>query len=251
MTTSTSPKSFCPDCGTKNENAGPFCAGCGRNLAGPSTTTSDAPPSTPAAEAPRPTGPTPVTPDTGAVGGATGSNAWEVAKFVGYGIAGLIGLFIVFNVFLGSPASVRSNRVAVGETAKVADLRYSVGSVERDDKFGGFFSAARADGEFVVVQLTVENKGSKPRPFAPASIQLHAEDLEFHVSIPPKGEFHDAIQASGSKRIALQPGEKIEGPILFDVPPSVAERTDLEVHLGQSVTRSGAVVVELGDVEEA
>lgn len=112
---------------------------------------------------------------------------------------------------------------------------------------GTTISSATAQGEFVVIRVTVKNKTTTPQNFSPY-LQTEAQIKKDQYTVSPKGEVAD----TGSQGLDndIEPGETGTGDLVYDVPSSLAPSFPLYaallvVNFGQSLTFGSASQVGL------
>ncbi|MGW5877512.1 DUF4352 domain-containing protein [Nocardiopsis terrae] len=111
--------------------------------------------------------------------------------------------------------------VGVGDTGEVGDWMVTVNSTETAGTFGGEFTEKQAQGEFVIVDLTVENGGSEATTFDSSALSL----------IDADGNSHSAsttLEADSFFLEQINPGNQATGRAAFDVPEGT-EAVALEV----------------------
>ncbi|NYI80625.1 DUF4352 domain-containing protein [Nocardioides panzhihuensis] len=112
----------------------------------------------------------------------------------------------------------------VGQTAKLEGTAYTVTGASTQDNVGGEFGE-RADGVFVVVDLTIENTKDETKTFMDTSAVFIAKD-------GTRYEGSDAAIYLGDESLFLrdmQPDLATKGKLVFDVPPAKAAGGILQV----------------------
>ena len=115
----------------------------------------------------------------------------------------------------------------VGQTVELEGTQYTVTGVKTASNIGGQFGE-KADGIFVVVELTIENKKDETKTFLESAATYLASD-------GTKYEASDASIYLGDDALILremQPDLPTKGKLVFDVPPTkvaggVLELSDL------------------------
>ncbi|GAA1468061.1 DUF4352 domain-containing protein [Nocardiopsis exhalans] len=114
-----------------------------------------------------------------------------------------------------------SGDFAMGEAAQLGDWMVTVNGTETAASYGEEFFEEQAQGEFVIVDMTVENGGSESTTFDDSALSLIDSD----------GNSHAASTLLGADTFFLQqinPGNQASGEALFDVPEGT-EPVALEV----------------------
>lgn len=120
-------------------------------------------------------------------------------------------------------------QAGIGDNAVDADLQFTVTKIKTgvtqigDPDFG-----AEADGEFTIVNMTIENVGAEPAYFDESEqYAFNAEGAKFSAD----GEASIYLDDSNSFFEEINPGNKVKGKIVFDMPEGVDAKT-LELHGG-------------------
>ena len=110
--------------------------------------------------------------------------------------------------------------LGIGDTGQVGDWMVTVNGTETAATFGDEFYEEQAQGEFVIVDLTVENGGSESTTFDDTALSLVDAD----------GNKHSANGSLGDDFFLEQinPGNQATGKAAFDVPEGT-EPAALEV----------------------
>jgi hypothetical protein len=111
-------------------------------------------------------------------------------------------------------AGSQSNPYKVGQTIELEGTQYTVTEASTQGKIGGAFGE-KADGTFVVVDLTIENKKDETKTFMDEAATFVASD-------GTKYEGSDAaIYLENSLWLQdMQPDLPTDGQLVFDVPPA-------------------------------
>lgn len=112
----------------------------------------------------------------------------------------------------------------IGQTAKLEGTDYTVTGASTQSNVGGEFGE-KADGVFVVVDLTIENTKDETKTFTDTAAVFIAKD-------GTKYEGSDAALYLGDESLFLrdmQPDLATKGKLVFDVPPAKAAGGVLQV----------------------
>jgi LysM repeat protein len=129
----------------------------------------------------------------------------------------------------------------VGQAVTNAGTTYKVTNVHATHQIGDpELLGARADGEFVVVDLNLTNKKNETKTFLESTAKLVTRDgKEYKTS-------DKAVMAFGDNSLMLkdiQPDLTTRGKLAFDVPPSKVSGSTLVI---DDIWGSGQVKVDLG-----
>jgi hypothetical protein len=103
----------------------------------------------------------------------------------------------------------------IGQTIELEGTQYTVTKATTQPRVGGAFGE-KADGVFVVVDMTIENKKDETKVFSDTAATFHAQD-------DSKYEGSDAAIYLGDDSLFLremQPDLPTKGKLVFDVPPT-------------------------------
>ena len=126
-------------------------------------------------------------------------------------------------------AGSKSNPIKVGETVKLEGTQYTVKQVRTASAVGSEFLKDQADGTFVVVTLTIENKKSETKTFSDSAAKFVAKDGNKY-STDSDGTI--AVMGNSEEPLFLadmQPDLPKTGKLVFDVPPAKVKGGLLEV----------------------
>lgn len=126
-------------------------------------------------------------------------------------------------------AGSKSNPIKVGETVKLKGTQYTVESAETKADVGGEFANEKANGVYVIVTLTIENKKDETKTFSDSAAKFVATNDKKY-STDQDGTFA-AIGDGGETLIFedMQPDLPKTGLLVFDVPKDLAKGGILEV----------------------
>lgn len=97
----------------------------------------------------------------------------------------------------------------------IGGLNYSVKSVLRTTVVGSEFMRETADGEFIIVKISVRNTGHEPATISDSDFHLKNGDVTYDAS--SKG-----MMNGGFFLAKLNPGVSKTGSIIFDVPANTS-----------------------------
>jgi len=106
----------------------------------------------------------------------------------------------------------------VGDEVNVGNFIYKVNGVKFSKSVGNQFAQERADGIFLLVDLTITNTSSETRLIDNALFKLQDQS---NVSYEPSSEGSTALELSGAKTLFLkqcQPNIPTKGVLVFEVP---------------------------------
>ncbi|WP_150239582.1 DUF4352 domain-containing protein [Nocardiopsis quinghaiensis] len=111
--------------------------------------------------------------------------------------------------------------VGVGEPGTVSQWQVTVNGIETASTYGGQFSQEQAQGEFRIVNMTVENTGSEATVFDSSAISLvdgEGNEYSSNTMLEDESLFLEQIN----------PGNQVSGTVVFDVPEGT-EVTEIRV----------------------
>lgn len=141
------------------------------------------------------------------------------------------------NASAGQKAKKTSKTAGIGQPAKDGKFTFTVTKVTTRSKVGNEFLGKTAQGKFVVVYVTVANHADEPQSFFGDNQKLLAGGKTYSAST----EAAMYVESSASLYEEINPGNKVRGIVLFDVPKTV---TPSVVQLHDSAF-SGGVRVNL------
>ncbi|PWV84519.1 protein of unknown function [Prauserella marina] len=171
-------------------------------------------------------------------------------------IGGVAAALIVISVVTTSPESTPEDTAApAAEAQQAADTESAatIGQPARDGKFEfvvkdlsraktvGDYLTATAQGEYVIVELTVKNIGSEPQLLSDTEQFLYDARGNKYSADSAAGIY---LTGDGSDSVwfkEINPGNTVEGKIAFDLPADV-EPVSAELH---DSSLSGGVTVDL------
>ncbi len=123
----------------------------------------------------------------------------------------------------------KSNPLALGKTVELAGTRYTVNSAETKDSIGSDILGETADGTFVVVSLTIENRKSETKTFTSSSAKFVASSGDEY-DTDSEGSIA-ATTGDGDPLIfeEMQPKLPKTGLLVFDVPKNAVSDGLLKV----------------------
>lgn len=115
---------------------------------------------------------------------------------------------------------------AVGDTLSLKGTAYTVNDVETTSSLGSSFTKVKANGVFVVVDLTLENEESEPATILEDNLRLiGGNGSEYTTSTDGAFAINDAFVLLEE----IQPGVKQSGKLVYDVPENAARGSVLQV----------------------
>ncbi|GAB3241826.1 DUF4352 domain-containing protein [Kineosporia babensis] len=140
---------------------------------------------------------------------------------------------------VGGSGAADTSAPGIGDPVRDGKFEFTVTKVRKGvKKVGGEFLSVEAQGQFVLINITVENVGDEPRAFSSMAQTLYdAKDREFSADDTASLYLDD----SNSFYTEINPGNQVKGVVAFDLPKGVAPAR-LELH---DSLFSGGVDVEL------
>lgn len=126
-----------------------------------------------------------------------------------------------------SPRPVPTRTVRSEEPARDGALTFTVTGVEEGGTvLGDQYGKRKAKGRFVFVRLVVRNEGSEAVQFADENQRGYDADGTTYI---PDTEAAIARGGDGAYRTDINPGAKVDGILVFDLPKGV-DLANLELH---------------------
>jgi len=143
----------------------------------------------------------------------------------------------------GDKAGSKKNPIKIGETVKLQGTQYTVKSAKATAEVGSEFFKEKADGIYVVVELTIENKKDETKTFSDNAAKLIAGNGKKY-STDSDGTIA-AIGDDGEPLIFedMQPDVAKTGLLVFDIPKAAAKGSLLEV---SDLFGRGEAYIDLG-----
>ena len=202
----TTPTKVCPHCGTQSQTAADKCPSCGKKYGKP----------------PKRRG--------------------GCLRIIGGITVGLIVLIIAIVALSGggdedpnvTPGNGQAQgngdeegRVAnVGDNVSLKGTSYKVTRVRTAKAVGGEFTRVRADGTFVIVNLTLTNEKDEPKTILEDAVRLvGGNGSEYTVDTDTVGAFENALVLLET----IQPGLARNVVAVYDVPPGAVSGSKLQV----------------------
>lgn len=126
-------------------------------------------------------------------------------------------------------ADRESRTHAVGDEFTVGDVRYRVNDVSTTQQIGetvgGTLMGVEANGQFMIVDLTVMNEADQSIRMTTSSVKLLLDEREYGANTEASVYMENSFSFE-----QLNPGVQVEGQIAYDVPSSAsADTVELEV----------------------
>ncbi|MEB7746245.1 DUF4352 domain-containing protein [Staphylococcus equorum] len=122
--------------------------------------------------------------------------------------------------------------LSIGEKVKVDDLEYTVNSIETSDTVGNQYTSSKANGKYIVADVTVKNNGDE-------SITIDTSLFKILNGDATNGADAEASTNANPSDIGffleqLNPGTEKTGKVVFDVSADTAEsdKTKMQVRSG-------------------
>ncbi|MFC3491351.1 DUF4352 domain-containing protein [Glycomyces rhizosphaerae] len=127
----------------------------------------------------------------------------------------------------------------VGEPVRDGNFEFTVGDVEQGETtIGDDILSEEAQGEFVIIDLTVKNIGDEAGTFFDSDQKLFDTDGNEYSASSEAGLL---LEGNDVWLTEINPGNQVEGKIVFDIPTGTTPAT-LELH---DSAFSGGVEVSL------
>lgn len=114
----------------------------------------------------------------------------------------------------------------VGDTLSLKGTAYTVNSVETTSTVGSGFTKTEANGEFIVIDLTLKNEEDEPATILEDNLKLiGGNGSQYSTSTDASLAVNDAFVLLEE----IQPGLKQQGKLIYDVPRSAVSGSVLQV----------------------
>ena len=140
-------------------------------------------------------------------------------------------------------AGSRSNPFKVGDTVKLTGTQYTVKSARKGPSVGSVYSKQKANGVYVIVELTIENKKDETKTFLDEAAKVIGGNGKTY-STDNDGTF--AAIGGDEQPLFLedmQPDVPKTGTLVYDVPVGKAKGSMLEV---SDLFGGGEAYIDLG-----
>ncbi|MEU6712348.1 DUF4352 domain-containing protein [Nonomuraea sp. NPDC046802] len=119
----------------------------------------------------------------------------------------------------------KQTKQAIGSKVRDGKFEFTVTKMERQARVGNDLLGTEAQGVFLLVHVTVENIGDEAQAFTSAAQKLHADGKEY------EADSGAAIYLKNSKSLyeKINPGNSVQGVVLFDIPKDLKPET-IELH---------------------
>ncbi len=149
-----------------------------------------------------------------------------------FAVAVIVLMAIVLTGCTSPGGGAEEKAAGKGETIKVGEVKYTVTAVDKTKEVGGEANKMKAQGNYIVVDIDIENIGKDRAEFDGDMAKLwdereQAYDLDLEASAA-------ACSASGIADIvnvwfgAVEPGETVKTKAVFDLSPEIK---DLKIEL--------------------
>lgn len=160
-----------------------------------------------------------------------------------FGCFGCLGIIVLIVIVIAILAAVfgsgdsennsKSKQASVGETVKVDKLEYTVNEVTTADSVGAQYSSSNADGQYLVVDVTVKNNGDKDITVDSELFKLinGKKTASADSSASTNANATDDPSDLGFFLEQLNPDSEKTGKIVFDVSENTAQSDKLKLQV--------------------
>lgn len=117
----------------------------------------------------------------------------------------------------------------LGAPIEIRDVIYKVTSIERVTSVGEEYSTLNALGEFLVLEVEIQNKSKRAITTDPSIFKLQKQDIQFESDSAASVHLNDG---TGFYMQILNPGLSLKGKIAYDIPKDT-KQLSLYITLGQ------------------
>lgn len=182
----------------------------------------------------------------------------KVFKLGCFGFIGLIVLIIIISaVSSGGDSDTTSNEpkeevtkekkkdapkkekiYGIGDVVKVGDLEYTIKEKKEADQVGPSVLPEKASGKFVVLEVSLKNKGNEAVTADASFFKLKRGEKVYEADSAASISANQGEDGQIENSFFLQevnPDSEAAGKVVFDVAPEVAEASDLKVQVQTGV----------------
>lgn len=136
--------------------------------------------------------------------------------------------------------SKESSTYKVGDRVVIGDIAYTVTNVRTTDSVGNEYSNAKADGVFVIVDMTIENLGKETTSITSSYAKIiDSQGRSFESDSDAWVYIENNILVK-----QIQPGLPVKGQAIYDVPKGIT----CELQVTDSIWGSDTKLISLGTI---
>ena len=136
----------------------------------------------------------------------------------------------------------------IGDTVNVGKMVYKVNSKSTASQVGPSALPTKASGKYIVIDVTVQNKGDKAVTIDSSFFKLmqgkKSFDADSAASMSANQSESGNIQNSFFMQ-DLNPESKATGKIVFDVAPSIASSSNLQLQVQEGIFGTNTAMIDL------
>lgn len=126
-----------------------------------------------------------------------------------------------------------ANLATIGDTVTVGDMQYRVNSFKVKKVLGNEYFNSKANGTYVLLNVTIKNNGSDEVTIDSNFFELHKGKKTYETDA--NGTLYANMDSKGKENTfflqGLNPDSKMTGTIAFDVAPQVAKSNNLKLQV--------------------
>ncbi|PHD75923.1 hypothetical protein COF64_11145 [Bacillus sp. AFS043905] len=126
----------------------------------------------------------------------------------------------------------------IGDVVKVGDLEYTIKEKKEADQVGPSVLPEKASGKFVVLEVSLKNKGNEAVTADASFFKLKRGEKVYEADSAASISANQGEDGQIENSFFLQevnPDSEAAGKVVFDVAPEVAEASDLKVQVQTGV----------------
>jgi len=136
----------------------------------------------------------------------------------------------------------------IGDTVKVGDMVYRVNKISTADQVGPSVLPTKANGKFLIVDLTLKNNGDKAVTVDSSFFKLKRGDKTYEADSEASMSANQDEDGNITNSFFLQelnPDSEMSGKVVFDVAPDVASAKDLQLQVQTGLFGTQTDVISL------
>ena len=136
----------------------------------------------------------------------------------------------------------------IGDVVKVGDMQYTVIKKELADQVGPSVLPTKANGKYLVIELTLKNNGNEAVTVDSSFFKLKRGDKTYEADATGSMSANQGEDGNIDNSFFLQqlnPDSEMSGKVVFDLSPEIAEATDLSLQVQTGVFGTETELINL------
>ena len=143
---------------------------------------------------------------------------------------------------------VKEKTFGIGDVVKVGDIEYTIKEKSEKDQVGPSVLPEKASGKFVVLEVSLKNKGNEAITADASFFKLKRGEKTYEADSAASISANQGEDGQIENSFFLQevnPDSEASGSVVFDVAPEVAEASDLQVQVQTGVFGTETEMISL------